>query len=105
MDTAQSNQDLKAILEAKLQSFTQHVVASFGLAGLAIGIVKSGELVYTQGFGVRNLDTQEPVTPHSLFALASVSKPFVATAIVQLVEQGKMALDAPIVTYLPYFRL
>jgi CubicO group peptidase (beta-lactamase class C family) len=105
MDNAQNSQDLKAILEAKLQPFVQHVVASFGLAGLAIGIVKSGELVYTQGFGVRNLDTQEPVTPHSLFDLASVSKPFVATAIVQLVEQGKMALDAPIVTYLPYFRL
>ena len=105
MDTGQSNQDLKAILEAKLPPFVQHVVASFGLAGLAIGIVKSGELVYTQGFGVRNLDTQEPVTPRSLFLLSSVSKPFVATAIVQLVEQGKMALDAPIVTYLPYFRL
>jgi CubicO group peptidase (beta-lactamase class C family) len=105
MDTGQSNQDLKAILEAKLQPFVQHVVASFGVAGLAIGIVKSGELVYTQGFGLRNLGTQEPVTPHSLFHLASVSKPFVATAIVQLVEQGKMALDAPIVTYLPYFRL
>jgi CubicO group peptidase (beta-lactamase class C family) len=105
MDTAQSSQDLKAILEAKLQPFVQQVVASFGLAGLAIGIVKSSELVYTQGFGVRNLDTQEPVTPHSLFHLASVSKPFVATAIVQLVEQGKMTLDAPIVTYLPYFRL
>jgi CubicO group peptidase (beta-lactamase class C family) len=105
MDTGQSNQDLKAILEAKLPPFVQHVVASFGLAGLAIGIVKSGELVYTQGFGVRNLDTQELVTPRSLFHLASVSKPFVATAIVQLVEQGKMALDAPIVAYLPYFRL
>ncbi len=105
MDTAQNNQDLKAILEAKLQPFVQHVVASFGLAGLAIGIVKSGELVYAQGFGVGNLDTQEPVTPRSLFHLASVSKPFVATAIVQLVEQGNMALDAPIVTYLPYFRL
>jgi CubicO group peptidase (beta-lactamase class C family) len=101
----QNSQDLKAILETKLQPFIQHVVASFGLAGLAIGIVKSGELVYTQGFGVRNLDTQQPVTPRSLFHLASVSKTFVATAIVQLVEQGKMALDAPIVTYLPYFRL
>ncbi len=61
--------------------------------------------MYTQEFGVRNLDTQEPVTPRSLFLMSSVSKPFVATAIVQLVEQGKMALDAPIVAYLPYFRL
>src|SRR5687768_17369134 len=98
MHITQSNQDLKAIFETKLQPFVQDVVASFGLAGLAIGIVKSGELVYTQGFGVRNLDTQEPVTPRSLFLMASVSKTFVATAIVQLVEQGKMALDAPIVT-------
>jgi CubicO group peptidase (beta-lactamase class C family) len=105
MDTAQSSHDLRAILEATLQPLVQHVVASFGLAGLAIGIVKSGELVYSQGFGVRNLDAQELVTPRSLFHMASVSKPFVATAIVQLVEQGKLALDAPVVTYLPYFRL
>lgn len=93
------------MLGAKLEPFVQHVVASFGLPGLALGIVKSGELVYTQGFGVRSLDTQEPVTPRSLFHLASISKPFVATAIIQLVEQGKLALDAPIATYLPYFRL
>jgi CubicO group peptidase (beta-lactamase class C family) len=105
MGVAQHNQELKAILEAKLQPFVQQLFASFGLAGLAIGIVKSGELVYSQGFGVRNLDTQEPVTPRSLFHLASVSKPFVAMAIVQLAEQGTIALDAPIVTYLPYFRL
>ncbi|MDQ4075099.1 MAG: serine hydrolase [Chloroflexota bacterium] len=105
MDTEQGNQDLKATIEAKLQPFVQHVLESFGLAGLAIGIVSSSELVYAQGFGVRNLDTGEPVTPRSLFHMASVSKPFVATAIMQLVEQGKMALDAPVVTYLPYFRL
>jgi CubicO group peptidase (beta-lactamase class C family) len=83
----------------------QHVVTSFGLAGLAVGVVKSGELVYAQGVGVRNLATREPVTPRSIFEMASISKPFVATAIVQLVEQGKLALEAPIVTYLPYFRL
>jgi CubicO group peptidase (beta-lactamase class C family) len=105
MPSAQSNQNVKVMLEAKLQPFVQEVVASFALAGLAIGIVKSGEVVYARGFGVRSLDTQEPVTPRSLFHLASVSKPFVATAIVQLVEQGKIALDAPVVTYLPYFRL
>ncbi len=105
MDTEQSSQDLKATIETELGPFVQQVVESFGLAGLAIGIVKSDELIYTQGFGVRNLDTQEPVTPSSLFHLASVSKPFVATGILQLVEQGKMALDAPVITYLPHFRL
>ncbi|MEM7132372.1 MAG: serine hydrolase [Chloroflexota bacterium] len=67
--------------------------------------VRSGELAYAQGFGVRNLNTGEPVTPPSLFHLASISKTFVSAAIIQLVEQGKVSLDAPIITYLPYFRL
>jgi CubicO group peptidase (beta-lactamase class C family) len=105
MTTRQSSQALKARFETELAPYVQQVVVSFGLAGLAIGIVKSGELIYAQGFGVRNLNTQEPVTPRSLFHLASVSKPFVATAILQLVEQGKIALDAPVITYLPHFRL
>jgi CubicO group peptidase (beta-lactamase class C family) len=105
MENEQHRQDVQATLAATLSPFVRHVVESFGLAGVAIGVVTSGELVYAQGFGVRNLATQEPVTPRSLFHLASVSKPFVATALVQLAAQGKVALDAPVVTYLPYFRL
>jgi CubicO group peptidase (beta-lactamase class C family) len=99
------DQNLAGAIEDKLIPFIEQVVAACGLAGLAIGIVKAGELVYAQGFGVRNLDTQEPVTPRSLFHLASISKTFVATAIVQLVEQGEIALDVPVITYLPYFQL
>jgi CubicO group peptidase (beta-lactamase class C family) len=47
----------------------------------------------------------KPVTPTTLFHMASVTKPFVATAIMQLAEQGKVDLDAPVTRYLPYFRL
>src|SRR5687768_2904229 len=46
-----------------------------------------------------------PVTPKTLFHMASITKPFVATSIMQLVEQGKVDLDAPVVRYLPYFRI
>ena len=105
MNTHNSNQDLKIEIAAKLPLYMQYVIENFGIAGVAIGIVKSGEIIYMQGFGVRHLDTQEPITPRSLFHLASVSKPFVATAIMQLVERGKIRLDAPVITYLPYFRL
>jgi CubicO group peptidase (beta-lactamase class C family) len=52
-----------AQLSAALQPFVEEVVARFALAGLAVGIVKDGALVYGQGFGIRSLDTQEPVTP------------------------------------------
>jgi CubicO group peptidase (beta-lactamase class C family) len=105
MTMEQNNQDLNAAIEEKLQPLIEQVIESFGLAGLAIGIVKDDALVYAQGFGVRNLNTREPVTPRSLFHMASVSKPFVATAIMQLVEQELIELQAPVITYLPYFKL
>ena len=101
MHADQKNQDLKAAIGEKLQPIVQQVIESFALAGMAVGIVKDGELVYARGFGARNVDTREPVTSRSLFHMASVSKPFVATAIMQLVEQGKMELDAPVIAYLP----
>jgi CubicO group peptidase (beta-lactamase class C family) len=50
-------------------------------------------------------DPARPVTAETLFHMASVTKPFVATSVMQLVEQGKVDLDAPITRYLPYFRL
>jgi CubicO group peptidase (beta-lactamase class C family) len=74
--------------------------------GLAIGVIQGGQLVYAHGFGVKNLaHDHDPVTPRSLFHMASITKTFVATSIMQLVEAGKINLDAPVVQYLPYFRL
>jgi CubicO group peptidase (beta-lactamase class C family) len=81
------------------------IMKSFELPGLAVGIVKRDETAYAKGFGVRNIATREPVTPSSLFHLASISKTFVCTAIMQLIEKGKMSLSAPVISYLPYFKL
>jgi CubicO group peptidase (beta-lactamase class C family) len=75
------------------------------LPGMAIGVVKNGKLIYAKGFGFAKLGTDTPVTSRSLFHMASVTKTFVATAIMQLVEQGKIDLDAPVTRYLPYFKL
>jgi CubicO group peptidase (beta-lactamase class C family) len=74
--------------------------------GLAIGVVHNGTLVYARGFGVMKLGHPEkPVTPETLFHMASVIKPFVATCVMQLWEQGKIDLDVPVAQYIPYFRL
>ena len=100
-----AHQELQDAIVANLQPRIEQTLVDFGAAGLAIGIVRDKTLVYAQGFGVRNVDTQEAVTPESLFHLASISKPFVATAIMQLVERGLVELSAPVVTYLPYFKL
>src|ERR1051326_2497234 len=97
--------ELSRRLEKRLEPLIEQTVASYELAGLAIGIVQGEDLIYAKGFGVRHLDTREPVAANSLFHLASVSKPFVATGIMQLVEQGRLVLDAPVAGYLPSFTL
>ena len=104
MDNSE-DQKLADAIAAQLTPLIERVMDGYGLAGLGIGIVKGGEVLLARGFGVRSVETGAPVTARSLFHLASVSKPFVATAIVQLWEAGRLELDAPVITYLPYFAL
>jgi CubicO group peptidase (beta-lactamase class C family) len=66
--------------------------------GLVLAVVHHGRVVYAKGFGTATLGrTDRPVTPETLFHMASITKPFVATCIMQLWEQGKIDLDAPVV--------
>src|SRR4029453_19211848 len=82
------------------------VMIQRNMPGFAIAIVHNGKVVYDAGFGVRNLENKnDKITPQSLFPMASITKPFVATSVMQLVEKGKVDLEAPVVKYLPYFRL
>ncbi len=90
----------------RLEPFIEKTLRQEKIPGLAIGIVENGKLVYSRGFGVMKVgDTSKPVTAETLFHMASVTKPFVATAVMQLVEQDKVDLNAPVTKYLPYFRL
>ena len=75
------------------------------IPGIAIGIVYDQELVWSKGYGVENLESQEPVTPATLFRLGSVTKLFTATAILQLRDQGKLRLEDPVTQHLPWFEL
>ena len=82
----------------------EYITAEF-VPGLSVGVVYNNEVIYTKGFGVKNVDTKEPIDENSLFHMASVSKTFVATGIMQLVQQGKIHLDEYVIEYLPYFKL
>lgn len=76
------------------------------IPGLAIAVVQGNKVVYEKGFGWKSLNRSKgPVTPRTVFHMASIVKPFVATAILQLVQDKKVDLAAPVVRYLPYFRL
>jgi CubicO group peptidase (beta-lactamase class C family) len=71
--------------------------------GIALGVIKNGELVYSKGYGIADLEHDVPITPSSVFYMASVSKQFITMGILLLEEQGKIDLDAEIQTYLPDF--
>jgi CubicO group peptidase (beta-lactamase class C family) len=73
------------------------------IPGLALGIVRGKEVVYLKGYGIAGPDGRN-VTPQTPFILGSTSKSFTALAMIQLVEAGKIDLDAPVVNYLPWFR-
>ena len=92
-------------LDTLLTPHIQRIIKSYDLPGLAIGVVKDEGIIYAKAFGYLSIETKEPVKLTSLFHMASISKPFVATAIMQLVEENRINLDSTVVSYLPYFQL
>jgi CubicO group peptidase (beta-lactamase class C family) len=73
--------------------------------GLAVGVIRNDEVVFLKGFGVKRLGSAEPVTPDTLFALASCTKAFTTAAITMLVDEGKLAWDDPVRKHVDYFHL
>jgi len=92
-------------LHGRIESYLVEQVRTGGIPGLTAAVVRHGNVIYIGAFGVRQLGEGEELTPQHVFHFASVSKPFVATAIMQLVEQGRLELDDPPTKFLPYFRL
>ena len=90
---------------AKIETLVEKTMTENEIPGYALGIVKDGKIVYTKGFGVERVGGDKPVTPHTVFGTGSVGKTATATAIMQLVAEGKIDLDAPVTDYLPYFKL
>jgi CubicO group peptidase (beta-lactamase class C family) len=72
---------------------------------LGVAIVQNDKVIFRQGFGVRNTETKDPVTPTTLFRIGSTTKPLTAIGVMQLVEAGKVKLDEPVVTYVPEFKV
>ena len=89
---------------AAIDAYIENHMAVNQIPGLALSIVHDGEIVYTQGYGVAGPDGT-PVTPQTPIILGSTSKSFTALAIMQLVEAGKIELDASVQTYLPWFTM
>lgn len=85
--------------------FVSETMNGWSVPGLAIAIVKDGKVVFSEGFGRRNLEKDMPVTPETIFAIASSTKAFTSMSLGILVDEGKLEWDRPIREYLPAFRL
>jgi len=92
-------------LQGRLARTAEAFATANHLPGLAVGVWSGGRVVFRSGWGTSSLDHGAPVTPETLFHMASVTKPFVATAVMQLAGAGQVDLDAPVTRYLPFFRM
>ena len=99
-------QEQKPTVQQRFDALIEQGLKDVPPPGISIGIVQNGKLVYARGFGAQMLgDPAQPVTPRTLFHMASITKTFVATSVMQLWEEGKVDLDDPITKYVPYFRI
>ena len=92
-------------INSSIDEYIKSVINDFQIPGLALAVVKDNNIYFEKAYGLKNLNTKDSLSVKSVFHMSSVSKPFVVTAIIQLVEKGKMKLDDPLVKYLPYFKL
>jgi CubicO group peptidase (beta-lactamase class C family) len=88
-----------------LDAYIARVLSTFQVPGLSVAIVKDGRVVVAKGYGVKKLGEPGRVDARTRFGIASNTKAFSATAIGMLVEEGKLAWDAPVINYLPWFAM
>ena len=95
-------------LPPQLQDFGAYVDGArkqFDVPGIAVAIVKDGQVVMEQGFGVKETGKSGAVDAHTLFAIASNTKAFTAAALQMLAEQGKLKMDDRVIDHLPWFQM
>lgn len=89
---------------AAIDAYVQSEMQAARVPGLALGIVQGDQIVHLKGFGIAHLSGR-PVTPQTPFIIGSTTKSMTALAIMQLVEAGRIELDAPVQQYIPWFRV
>jgi CubicO group peptidase (beta-lactamase class C family) len=93
------------IEEKKLDDLIQNTLKTFDVPGISVGIIKDGKTIYSKGFGVRSLTTNQEMTDATLVGIASNSKSFTATALAILADEGKLNFDDKVSKYIPEFQM
>jgi len=88
-----------------LNSYVAKAMKDWETPGLAIAIVKNDSVIFAKGYGVKKLGENSPVTPKTIFAIASTTKAMTAACLGMLVDSSKVRWDDPVTKYLPWFQL
>lgn len=91
--------------EKKLDELIQNTLKTFDVPGMSVGVIKDGKIIYSKGFGVRSLTTNQKMTDETLVGIASNSKGFTATALAMLADEGKLSFDDKVSKYIPEFKM
>jgi CubicO group peptidase (beta-lactamase class C family) len=110
LDQSRPNRIEQVITAGNLEAFTDELITQqldkYHIAGATVSIVHDGGIQLAKGYGYANIEKQVPVSPEeTIFRIASTSKLFTWTAVMQLVEQGKIDLNADVNTYLTDFQI
>jgi CubicO group peptidase (beta-lactamase class C family) len=89
----------------EVDQLVEDAMEKFTVAGVAVGIVKDGEIVHARGYGVKSVETGEKVDEHTSFAIASNSKAFTSAALAILVEEGKLSWQDKVIDHIPEFKM
>ncbi len=102
-----SNCNLNLLMahESKIDAIVNQALEEFHVPGAAVVVVVGDEIILCRGYGMRDLEKRLPVTENTVFPIASNTKAFTSFLISQLVEEGKLIWDDPVIKYLPEFRL
>jgi CubicO group peptidase (beta-lactamase class C family) len=96
-----SRSALTADQVASIDSFVTREMQHEQIPGVAVGIYSRGTILLAKGYGLANVELQVPVKPETIFQSGSIGKQFVSTAIMMLVEEGKISLDDSVTRYFP----
>jgi CubicO group peptidase (beta-lactamase class C family) len=99
--TAVTRLDGSKISVTEIDAAVTHWMEAAHVTGVGIGILNGGRVVYLKTYGARNMARHLPLTPDSIMAAASLTKPVFATMVMDLVHQGIIDLDKPVYEYLP----
>ncbi|MCD6510288.1 MAG: serine hydrolase [Thermoprotei archaeon] len=86
---------------SSLETFIMEKMSETKIPGLSIAVIEGNEIIYSRGFGFRDLNSGAPATPSTIYGIGSITKSFTALAIMQLAEEGKLDLRDPVDKYVP----